>query len=257
MTRFTLPVLCLVAAVAVLMVGAFGGLPSWPAAARSDVHDAATGSARAAPPVQPKTDANDAAEHKARDLRAKIDDEQRELAALTASADQARRDLAALREQRRNEQVAMAQNVAAPADDHPAIAPVAPDPDATARAAAADSNPPPAKPDVAPAADQVEQRTAPVPAAQRQLAARRLEAARTALTAGRRVRARWLLSLARSQMAQWPSAPDRPDAASPATTVQNAIGLINRGDRDGAVRAIDQVLAAASDDTGEPPRRSD
>jgi hypothetical protein len=271
MTRFTLPALGMIAAIAVLVAGAFGDLPSW----RSEVPvivaqtSSTIAGARTSPniPAQPETlptQGNDLAQRQAQDLRAKIAQETQELGALRASAEQARRDLAALREQRQREQAALVTtgtNQRA-ADGPPTSATLSPDRGSN-QSSAATKAPVATSRDTSAQANVPSQMTAspePVAAQQRLLATRRLRAARTALTTGHRGRARWLLSVTRSQMAQSPSTFVQPGSAtvgSPEKTVEDAIGLLNRGDRDGAVRAIDQVLAAAGGDTGEPARRTD
>ena len=273
MTRFTLPALGMFAAIAILFAGAFADLPTWqrntPAivARTSDVL-VATG--LTTPHDRSQTvPANDLApgnpaQPQVREPRATIATETRELETLRMSVEEVRRDLAALREQREREQAALARIETVQIPMRQAGPPTAnPSPVTDSLASVATkAGGRPRRDRSGPDGHRFEHRNrhGPVAPDQRLLAARRLEAARTALAAGRRGRARWLLSITRTQMAQWSSAVGQPGTAAaepPSKGLETAIDLLNRGDRDGAVRAIDQILAFTGGDLGNPARRAD
>jgi hypothetical protein len=284
MTRFIWPAAGMVAAMIVLFAGAFGDLGTWrrewPAIIARTGETPAPG-VQTSPPVpgQPESvpgqdnpgQDNQVLQHQALDLRARIAQETNDLAALHASADKERRELASIREQRQTERAALARTDASrhAADDYPPGAnPVGapPSPDRVASSSATQAAAPPEPVRAAPSAPGLadtargDANAASVATREHVLAARRLVAARAALASGRRARARALLSLTRSQMMHWPPASGQPDATAgspPVTAVENATSLLNHGDRDGALRAIDQALAAAGGDASSPPRRTD
>ena len=201
MTRFTLPALGMVAAVAILVAGAFADLPTWrrnaPAIAErsSDTLTAAdlTTPHDRSQPVATSPLADDCNQRQARDFQATIAQETGELAVLRTSMEEMRRDLAALRQQREQDQAALARTEAAQsASNAQSIAAARPSAPAVATTAAL-TTPAVATGVGQDAAASSDVRTGkPVAPDQRRLAATRLEAARAALTAGRRARARWL-----------------------------------------------------------------
>jgi hypothetical protein len=237
MSRFLLPAAGMIAAMLVLIAGTFDDLPSWrrtfPATMSSVLHGDETGSpATSSHPAV--AGAPDEVRRQVRDLQAQIAEDARDVAALRATADQTRRELASLRDQRQREQSALASRQA----DPPTPAPVAVQA-ATGNAAQAASATGLARSSSGAPEASSQQQSAPRP-----LVARRLAEAHTALAAGRVARARWLLRLARNQMGVQPATTGQPDAAagnSIASRIAEAIDLADRGDSDAALRVIDQM----------------
>jgi hypothetical protein len=237
MSRFLLPTAGMIAAMLVLIAGTFDDLPSWrrtfPAAMSSVLHgDEAESPATSSRPAV--TAAPDDVRRQVQDLQAQIAQDAHDVAALRATADQTRRELASLRDQRQREQSALASRQA----DPPTPAPVAVQA-ATGNAAQAASATGLARSSSGAPEASSQQQSAPRP-----LVARRLAEAHTALAAGRVARARWLLRLARNQMGVQPATTGQPDAAagnSIASRIAEAIDLADRGDSDAALRVIDQM----------------
>jgi hypothetical protein len=314
MPRFLLPAFCMVAAMVILLAGAFGDLPSWRGewpGMISRIGGVLDAAGQSSPPPRSQAETvhaqdTDLLRRRTQDLQAQIAQETADLAALRAAAVQARRDLASLREQRQREQAAPATTDAAPraayerrADARPAERPADARPDerrADAQLADRATPEPSADPIAGPptvdraASSRGDQSVAlatppvavPVPApvaavpsvpdpaalprvdpergvmaTQTQTrAVRVLMSARRALAMGRRARARRLLVLARSEMTPPAETSEQSAAATgnpQSGQLGHAIGLIDSGDRDGALRTVDQVLVSAGADLTVPP----
>ncbi len=286
--RFMWFALGLVVAMLVLVAGAFDDLPLWwreppPVLARMPTAGPTAAPASVAAPMvtnedhdQPRAQARDAREardmREARDLQEQIAQERRDLVQARTAVAAASQDLAALRHQREqatepaaavgqanvaNRSVAM---VAAPEQSvQPANGPAAVSSTPMVTLTTAAQTSPVAHAD--PVTDlnggaHADAGVSAVTSQQRLLATRRLVAARAALVEGKQARARWLLSLARTQLERWPTPPGAEQTAAvdqPESQVETAITLIKRDDRDGAVRAIDQVLVAVTGSGRTPP----
>ena len=237
-------------------------------------HQGATASSPAPVPTPASASDLDPVRHQIQDLHARISQESDDLTALRATAEQTRQELAALREQRLREQAeldqanrlrrAMADVAAAspPRADRPAEPP---DDQTPPRPAARVTASPPAAANEAKPPRQASLPPRPVPDAADEPAAKpspdaqRLIEARAALVAGRGDQARRLLSLARAQMTARSAsagAPDATTASQPATQVGYAIGMLNRGDSEGALRAIDLALTATDGTMRDAARRN-
>jgi len=251
MMRFMVPTLGLVAAM-VLFAGAYGDLPSW----RRDMPEllaqiprislpwSSTAEVAAASPAPVTTPPREAASTQEADLKARVEQEAKNLALLQASAEQARRELDALHARREKEQAELSR----------------------ATDAAASAKPPATVQEAPPAAEPAASVAAPAPATsmpetaaiaprQRQLASQRLTAARVALQSGRTARARWLLNLTRAQVNHW-HLPASAAGDTPETHIGSALEGLARGDTSAAVRSIEQALAGIGGDTPRPAEQA-
>jgi hypothetical protein len=258
--RFLWPAAGMMAAMLILIAGAFDDVPSWWHGWPPTITPVTGGVPAIVDTVerpQPETaPAPDDALLRQRDhdLRARIAEETQDLSDLRAAAEQARRDLDAVRERPAHEPVVASQTaiddippprvVASMTDDRASAA-------SAARSGAATSAPEAAKPDEAgylATASHVAPAPGSATAPEQRDATRRLTLARAALAVGRRARARWLLSLVRSHLTP------ETEAGTPfADQIDDAISFIERGDREAALQTIDQLLAAVSrPDAGHP-----
>lgn len=281
MPRFLLPVAVLLAGTLLLAAGTLGDLRSWGGGlpnAISTVSDLLPFGRQASPspPARSETvSERDQLRREVQDLRARIAQQKQDVAEAHAAADQTRRELTALREQRQREastspapRVGMAREAATAAPvvpdpeaqtpGGPATVPVVPAAEGPAPNPAASAAGGPADPGAhAIPASERPATPARLPATNRTPAVRHLMEARTALTSGRRARARWLLGLTRNQMAHGlPTPPGDAAGNLPATQVRYAINLLNRGDSDGALRAINEALAASDPEKPDVARQN-
>jgi hypothetical protein len=288
MYRFLLPAFVMISAIVVLLAGALGGVPSLPdlkgqwaayftspapehtiPPADGNTHVASVAPPKPAASVSPPTPtapddqasqrpAADTLHRQAAALQSQIAQRSRELASLNDSADQARRELDALHQQKQAEEVAVSQLQARQKQTAavvPQETPGRPQP-APQSAPARSGNPPVQAAQVRPrvTAQYSRRQAQPVSAAPRQVASQPeqtqtprddLVNARELLVSGRAADARQMLVLAQAQSELRPVTPDQPFATGgsvTATRISDAIRYLDRGNARYALRAINMAM---------------
>jgi len=224
---------------------------------------------------------DDQAARRLRELRERIAPDTATLVDLREETDKARRELSALREQRLREQAAldqMKQQAGGGGQDvgHPYNRTPPPDavpsttgmptsnsgvtaPGSTpsgSRASPAGTSPSGAPQGPAIGSHGSEADPKPGPRSEEKLKspiAKHLLAARTALAARQNAQARRLLNLAKREMKHPPATHEAQTAGGePMRDVEFAISMLDRGDADAALRAVDQALTVSDDATQRP-----
>jgi hypothetical protein len=288
MWRYLPPAFLVVAAMGVLLAGAGGDAQSWTAAYDlsslpspgelwqgvaahfatasaspvSPLPPSAPPAVAVAPPAAPVPDATGGLRRQIDQLQAQVTQQKQQIASVSATADQARQDAAALRQQRPTEPAAA--NPPAP-EPSPAATPQAATPNPAPSSASAQipahaparpqpptvtaSRPPPPKPLPRPANPPPQSAPASawisVPTQHVVPAKERLAAARQALLAGRNEEARSLMETAQLQFVFSPVDPNASAGDTinmPATWIGRALTSLQLGDASGALRDIDQAM---------------